>query len=444
MLPEAFQALLRESYPEAAVQHLCAALAGEPPVSVRRNPAKISAEALAAHFGNNADGPVAWAPEAGLYLKQRPSFTLDPLFHTGAYYVQEAASMAIGTLVKQAFPEARTTALRVLDLCAAPGGKSTHLASLLSPDSLLVSNEVMRQRSGILADNLTLWGMPNVVITNDDPADFKKLEGYFDLLLVDAPCSGEGMFRKDETAVEEWSPDTVRLCAARQRRILADCWSALRPGGWLIYSTCTFNHLEDEDNTDWICRALGGECHAQRHFLPGTDRGEGFYCALIRKAGDATRKPLRTSRSTPLKDDAAKAAATRIQPGCTLREKVTREGTRLLKAFPEALCAEMEALAGALTVLRSGTAVATVKGRDLIPEADLAYAAIFNRNCLPQVEVDRETALRYLAHEPILLSGEPKGYLTLCFKGLPLGFVKNLGNRCNTLHPLSRRIRMDI
>ncbi len=443
MLPEAFISLLQESYSADAVRQLCAALAETPPVSIRRNAAKISAEALVAHFGENADGTVAWAPE-GLYLKQRPSFTLDPLFHTGAYYVQEASSMAVGELLLKALPDAKEKSLRVLDLCAAPGGKSTHLVSLLGPESLLVSNEVMRQRASVLADNLTLWGLPNVVVSNNDPADFGRLTGYFDLLLVDAPCSGEGMFRKDETAIAEWSPDTVQLCAARQRRILADSWTSLRDGGYLIYSTCTFNHLEDEDNTAWICKELGGECLSQRHFLPGTDRGEGFYCALIRKNGDAPRKPLRTARSKAPVDSAAKEAARLLQPGCAIREKVTRDGTRLLKAFPEALVAEMEALAQVLSVLRSGTAVATVKGRDLIPEADLAYATLFNQEAYPKVELEREDALRYLAHETIDLNSHPKGYLTLCFKGLPLGFVKNLGNRYNTLHPLSRRIRMDI
>ena len=443
MLPEAFISLLQESYSAESVRKLCAALAETPPVSVRRNPAKISAEALAAHFGDNADGPVSWAPE-GMYLKNRPSFTLDPLFHTGAYYVQEASSMAIGELFRHAFPQAKRESLRVLDLCAAPGGKSTHLVSLLSPDSLLVSNEVMRQRAAILADNLTLWGQPNVMVTNNDPSDFDRLPGYFDLMLADAPCSGEGMFRKDETAIAEWSPDTVQLCAARQRRILADSWPALRPGGTLIYSTCTFNHLEDEDNTDWICRELGGECLSQRHFLPGTDRGEGFYCSLIRKNGDAVRKPLRTVRSKTPADAPAKEAERLLLPGCTLRDKVTRDGARLLKAFPEALSEEMEALARQLSVLRSGTAVATVKGRDLVPEADLAYATVFNREAYPAVELDRETALRYLAHEALSFPERPKGYLTLCFEGLPLGFIKNLGNRSNTLHPLSRRIRMDI
>ena len=443
MLPEDFISLLQESWSAEEAGRLCAALAEAAPVSVRRNPAKISADALAEHFGENADTPVEWAPE-GVYLKQRPTFTLDPLFHTGAYYVQEASSMAIGELLRTAYSRPEEENLRVLDLCAAPGGKSTHLVSLLSPDSLLVSNEVMRQRATVLADNLALWGFSNVVVTNNDPADFGRMTEYFDLMLVDAPCSGEGMFRKDENAVAEWSLDTVRLCAARQRRILADSWPALRPGGYLIYSTCTFNHLEDEDNTAWICNELGGECLSQRHFLPGTNRGEGFYCALIRKNGESSRKPLRTARSKAPADATAREAARLIVPGFTLREKVTREGGHLLKAFPESLAAEMEALAEPLSVLRSGVAVATVKGRDLIPEADLAYATLFNRDAYPTVELDRETTLRYLAHEPIVLQGRPNGYLTLCYKGLPLGFVKNLGSRCNSLHPLSRRIRMDI
>ena len=444
MLPEAFISILRESYPEETVQRLCAALAEEAPVSVRRNPAKISEEAFLAHFGADAFGAVPWSASDGLYLKRRPSFTRDPLFHSGAYYVQEAASMAVGGLLEEAFPEAGNASLRVLDLCAAPGGKSTLLISRLNPESLLVANEVMRQRAGILAENLALWGAPNVVVTNNDPADFGRLEGYFDLMLVDAPCSGEGMFRKDESAIGEWSPDAVRLCAARQRRILADSWRSLRPGGALIYSTCTFNHYEDEENTEWICRELGGECLSQRHFLPGFDRGEGFYCALIRKGGEAPRKPLKSARSNAPTGSPAAAAQKLLQPGMVLREKTTREGAHLLKAFPSGLCAEMEALEKWLSVRASGTAVATIKGKDLIPEADLAYSTAFNREAFPEVNLDREAALRYLAHEPLVLSAEPKGYLTLCYKGLPLGFVKNLGARCNSLHPLSRRIRMDI
>lgn len=444
MLPESFITMLRASFSEEEVDRLTRALATEPAVSVRRNPAKLDENAFEAHFSACSDGPVPWAEKEAIYLDPRPSFTLDPLFHAGGYYVQEAASMYVATLLERAFPDPDSQSLRVLDLCAAPGGKSTHLLARLGPDALLVANETVRQRAGILAENLSRWGSANCVVTTNDPADFGALTGYFDLLLVDAPCSGEGMFRKDATALAEWSPDAVRLCAARQKRILADSWPTLRPGGWLIYSTCTFNREEDEENARWICETLGGSLLEMRHFLPGRERGEGFFCALIQKEGSAQRSGLRTAPVRSNGSDVLREATRWVRPGHQLLTKISREGTPLIKAFPASLAAEMTALESRLKVIHSGVAVATVKGRDLIPEADLALSPVFAPETFPRVELDRDDALAYLSHAPFLPQGQPKGYLTLCYKELPLGFVKHLGNRCNTLHPLSRRIRMEI
>ena len=284
MFPAEFINGLRESLGPLRADRIVAALSGEPEVSVRVNPFKLTLDALRAHFGALAGEAVPWAPEEGFYLTGRPSFTFDPLFHAGAYYVQEASSMYAGFLFEQALQRmGRRTALRVLDLCAAPGGKTTQLLSHLDGTSLLVANEVVPARATVLAENVARWGCSNVAVTNSDPSAFTALRAYFDVVAVDAPCSGEGMFRKDERAVAEWSPDNVRLCAARQRRILGDVWPALVPGGFLIYSTCTFNRSEDEDNVAWICSELGAVCLEMRHFYPGEDRGEGFFAALIQK-----------------------------------------------------------------------------------------------------------------------------------------------------------------
>lgn len=284
MFPAEFINGMRESLGPLRADRILSALSREPEVSVRVNPFKFTLGDLRTHFGALAGDAVPWAPEEGFYLNDRPSFTLDPLFHCGAYYVQEASSMYAGSLFEQALQHiGRRTGLRVLDLCAAPGGKTTQLLSHLDETSLLVANEVVPARATVLAENVARWGCSNVAVTQSDPSAFPAMRGYFDVVVADAPCSGEGMFRKDERAVAEWSPDTVRLCAARQRRILGDVWPALMPGGFLIYSTCTFNRSEDEDNVDWICSELKGSCLEMRHFYPGEDRGEGFFAALIRK-----------------------------------------------------------------------------------------------------------------------------------------------------------------
>ena len=226
-------------------------------VSVRINPYKQGKE-----FTGKS---IPWN-QYGRILEERPKFTLDPHFHGGAYYVQDSSSMFVGHVFRRLMDRIRCSAsgtIRVLDLCAAPGGKTTDLAASLrdvfGDGFILVSNEVMKQRAGILADNVALWGDPNVVVTSDDPRSFASLPGFFDVVVTDVPCSGEGMFRKDEEAQKQWSEDNVALCQARQKRIIADMWPCLKPGGILIYSTCTFNRLENDDNVEWIAEELGAE-----------------------------------------------------------------------------------------------------------------------------------------------------------------------------------------
>lgn len=427
MFPAEFINDLRDSLGMERADRLLAALSAEPEVSVRVNPDKLSLSALREHFGVLVGDPVLWAADEAFYLTERPSFTLDPLFHAGAYYVQEASSMYVGKLFERAKAILGKEDLRVLDLCAAPGGKTTQLLSHLDDTSLLVANEVVPSRATILAENVARWGRSNVAVTQSDPAAFGALHGFFDIAVVDAPCSGEGMFRKDERAVAEWSPANVQLCAARQRRILADFWRSLASGGFLIYSTCTFNRQEDEDNVDWICCELGAACLEMRHFYPGEDRGEGFFAALLRKEDPDMRRP--GPKPWP-------------QNGYQI---VENHSVSMLKELTPPLAAALPQLEKSLRVIASGTAVATRKGRDLVPEAD--YALAVERTPLEGlsyevVEVSREDALKFLSKDVLVLPEAPRGYLLLTYQGLGLGFVKNLGNRTNSLLPNSRRIRM--
>lgn len=292
-LPAEFAARTRSLLGEEEYRLLENALQGEAPVSIRVNRGKCDEPV--------AGVPVLWSA-SGTYLAKRPTFTFDPLFHAGCYYVQEASSM----FVEQVLRTYASRPVVMLDLCAAPGGKSTNARSVLPEGSLLVANEVMRNRVQVLAENLVKWGDAGVVVTHNDPADFTGLAGVFDVVLTDVPCSGEGMFRKDAVAVEEWSVDNVRICWQRQRRILSDVWPSLKPGGLLIYSTCTYNREEDEDNVDWIARELGvevlevpvqpewgiagnlaGSGFPVYRFLPHHTRGEGFFLAVLRKNGEA-------------------------------------------------------------------------------------------------------------------------------------------------------------
>ena len=454
MFPPEFENLLAETLGKGRASGLLAALEGAPELSVRVNPAKISPQTLREAFGEPDAEAVPWEGDA-FYLRERPSFTLDPLFHAGAYYVQEASSMYVGRLAMAALDLTGLTGgapLRALDLCAAPGGKSTQLLSLLPRDSLLVCNEAIRQRAFILADNIAKWGAANSVVTNDDPSAFSALEGYFDLILADLPCSGEGMFRKDRGAVAEWSPAAVKLCAARQRRIVADVWPALRPGGCLIYSTCTFNDEENGRNVGALCASLGGSIVEERRFLPGEDRGEGFYCALIRKNGGAdgsrANAPVSGKKGRRGLSGGGKGAAAGIPARfaeCVSGwidggEMVLQRKGDIIKGIPAAIADAVAPLEGRLHILSSGVALAQEKGGEPVPHPDLALSTVLRRGAFGEVPLTIEEALRYLRREPLSLPGHPAGYLLVTYGGLPLGWVKNLGSRANNLYPASRRI----
>lgn len=390
MFTAEFVKMMNGNLGEERASSVLASLEEAPVISVRVNPFKISLERLREHFGPLAGEAVPWAADEAFYLTERPSFTLDPLFHTGAYYVQEASSMFVGRLFDTAAGELGEESLKVLDLCAAPGGKTTQILSHLRGNGHLVANEVIVSRVPILAENVAKWGCGNVTVANSDASCFGKSAGgrggpSYDIIVTDVPCSGEGMFRKGEQAQDNWSVNNVMLCASRQRRIVSDVWPALRDGGFLIYSTCTFNRYEDEDNVEWICNELGAECLQQRHFYPGEDKGEGFFAALLRKNGDF--RPQRDRKQA--------------KPSYRIYESQ-------------------------------------------FPQADEALSVSLDRGKYPVVELSREDALKFLAKEPLVFEGRPVGLILLTYKDIALGFVKNLGRRSNNLHPSPRRIKKQI
>lgn len=431
------------------------ALLGEPAVSIRLNRNKCTAQPDYT--------PVPWATEA-YYLAERPAFTFDPMFHAGCYYVQEASSMFVEQAVKQHLGPARVA----LDLCAAPGGKSTLLRSLLPDDCVLVSNEVMRPRAQVLAENITKWGHPRCIVTSNYPADFPPLGETFDLILVDAPCSGEGMFRKDEVAVAEWSPENVRVCWQRQRDILTDIWPTLRPGGLLIYSTCTFNTQEDEENVRWMMDELGAKLlpisideswgitpsfvpdvlHAYR-FLPGRTRGEGFFLAVLRKGGDTSAPEAPRGGKTKKRDKKSKRPTVTMPTEC--KQWLANSYTYTYKIIGTevvALPSDMEALHALLTeqlyLLKAGITLAELKGRDALPAHELAISTALRTEAFTRCELAYAEALRYLRRESITLPTDiPRGFVLVTFRDVPLGFVKNLGNRANNLYPNEWRIRSE-
>ena len=458
MLNGSFRRYLEEAIGSENALVAFSAFDSQASVSVRLNPFKR---------GCSLQGrAVPWS-EHGVLLEQRPQFTLDPMFHAGAYYVQDSSSMFVGHVFRKLLSEMSTQSsrpLRVLDLCAAPGGKTTDLAASLreacGDNFLLVANEVMKARVGVLADNVALWGDPNVVVTSDDPRAFAALPGFFDVIVADVPCSGEGMFRKDEQAQQQWSEDNVGLCEARQKRIIADVWPALATQGIMIYSTCTFNRYENDLNVEWIARELGAESLLDHNALgvsggiiatehgyslvPGHVEGEGQYCAALRKTSfvemnDIPARAMRGGRPVKKEQPLPKGIDMLLT-----KETVIRQKGETVTAVPAGIAGSLATVEQCLHVISAGCAVGTLKGQILVPDADLALSMMFRRDAFPYVDLDIHDALAYLHRDAILISDAPKGYVTVGYAGLPLGFVKNLGNRCNSLHPQSRRIRMNI
>lgn len=425
-----------------------------PSVSVRFNPVKVPSSSIKEDlFSNLGDmKKVDWA-EYGFVLGQRPNFTLDPNFHSGSYYVQDSSAMIVGHFFRESLKRIPDLGrpIRVLDLCAAPGGKTTDISSSLreiyGDDFILVSNEVVRQRASVLCDNVAIWGDPNVVVTSVDPKVFSRLEGFFDIIVADVPCSGEGMFRKDEDAVAQWSVDNVNLCASRQRRIISDVLPALSEGGILIYATCTFNRQENEDNVAWFVHNLNMEYidievdfpgPVKKEYgygmYPGRVPGEGQYCSVLSN-GNSVR-PYRFPKS--------KGRSYVKNPGTyfTNEMKFVDKG-EFMVAIPSNIISETDCIEP-LKPLMTGTAFGTFKGGKLVPHADLALCQNLDYKAFEKAELERETALAYLHKDTVILRDFPQGLILATYGGRGLGFLKNLGNRCNNLFPMNRRIKMNI
>lgn len=417
-----------------------ASLLTEPSVSIRLNAAKVPdvVESSALRL-------VPWC-RVGRYLEQRPIFTLDPLLHAGAYYVQEASSMFLQRVVEQYLAHEAL----VLDLCAAPGGKSIILSDWVS-EGFLVSNEIIPSRCSILAENLIKWGNDRIAVTNSAPVVFEKIPNYFDAVLVDVPCSGEGMFRKDETAVQEWSEANVRQCVTRGHEILQSALTTLKPGGLLIYSTCTFNEQEDEEQVQWLieqgCELLKVDVEPSwnieetngYHFWPHRVEGEGLFMAVLRKNGEYVpdRKELKTKKSIYSK--ATKEVADAL---CGI-DYLFAQHNGVWHAVVKPFSATIETLLQCAKVVHWGVLTFEEKGKNLIPQQGLALNSSLNRSAFPlQYELSDNEALRYLSAETLVLQGVEKGFVLLTYHNVPLGFVKNIGGRCNNLYPNNWRIRM--
>lgn len=383
-LPIDFTDMARRTMGEERFDCYLKAFETDAPVSIRLNPEKAK--------GLTADGErVPWCRNA-YYLPQRPNFTYDPLLHAGCYYVQEAGSMFLDTVMQQWVPDAPVV---MIDFCAAPGGKSLLARTALAAGSVLFSNEPMRNRANILAENVEKWGYADHFVTNNFPRDYRRAKMIADVVLCDVPCSGEGMFRKDEATIREWSMQNVEKCARLQREIVADAWSCLADGGLFIYSTCTFNTHEDEENIQWMMDELGAEVLPVKvdaawnitgslldgfsqpvyRFIPGISKGEGLFLCVLRKGGT-------------------------WQQGQSLK----------------ALCKSQQNL-------------------------NIIYCPKAQPDMV-KVEVNYQQAMAYLRHEAITLGADvPRGMVGICFEGHLLGLAKNIGNRANNLYPKEWKIR---
>lgn len=420
---------------------------GEQITSIRYNPNKIK-DASVFPFNRDTITPVPWTSN-GYYLPERPSFTFDPLFHAGTYYVQEASSMFVEQALRQTTDLSQP--VKVLDLCAAPGGKSTHIQSLISADSLLVSNEVIRSRANILKDNIIKWGADNVVVTNNDPAHFKPLTGYFDVIVVDAPCSGSGLFRRDEEAIAEWSEDNVNLCSQRQQRILADIWPCLKQGGILIYSTCSFSQKEDETIVQWMMaeyQAVVKPIAIQEtwgivagdfgyRFWPDQVKGEGFFLACLQKQTPEEEVAVKTKRKTEVP---AKSQLPGIQQWLStdsVQQFILHEQT--VYAWSGSLLTQGSFLLDKLKVIYSGTRLGELMRDKLIPDHALAMNPSLQGN-IPTAALDYNDAIAYLQRKDIHQLPVTKGWQLATYQGYALGWMNVLPNRINNYYPKELRI----
>ena len=448
-LPARFVERIRQQLGVEEAERLCQALEGDQPTSVRLHPERGTQTAL------SVSRAVPWS-ERGRYLSERPSFTLDPAFHGGAYYVQEASSQFVERLLPAA-----CAGLRILDLCAAPGGKTTLYASKVGPQGLVVANEIDRKRVQILADNVRKWGLGNVAVTCGDAEMAARMESWYDVVAVDAPCSGEGMFRKDDVARQEWSEQNVRLCAERQDQILRHAWQALRAGGTLIYSTCTFNREEDEGtlerflewaseevepaqevavDADWgIVTGHVGAFQTFR-FMPHRAVGEGFFAAVVRKSEEVRNGRLPKAKRSVI-GAVDKQGVAELRRWVVAPDKMTFgvAGDTCYGWYKEQAEA-VKRLSELVSVVYSGVAMGQLFKGKLKPEQALAHFVGLNREAVAATELSREESLCYLRKQEVTVERFTEGMNLVLFEGLPLGFAKRIGGRVNNLYPNVLRI----
>lgn len=447
-LPAAFVERMRRELGIEEAERLLQSLDTAPATAVRLNGAKCGAKWCDAE-------PIGWS-RYGRRLSERPSFTLDAAFHAGAYYVQEAASQFIAHIVEQEGVEGCS----VLDMCAAPGGKTTIYSSAVGKEGLVLANEYVRSRANVLADNVRRWGLGNVVVTNNAPEHIAAYKGWFDVVAVDAPCSGEGMFRKEEVAREDWSEEAVRMCAARQMSILREAWQSLREGGLVIYSTCTFNRDEDEGVLEAFIEEVGDGVVESRkvevddawgvvcgsvgafqtfRFFPHRTDSEGLFVAVARKAESATQRTPKARKR--IMQSVAKGCEAELQRWVVEPEEMLfAEVGDTIYGYRKSQYKAVQALSEGLTAIYSGVAMGQIfKGR-LKPDWALSQYVGLRREELPQVEVGREVALDYLRRQEIPVEGMSEGINLLVSEGFALGFVKKIGARCNNLYPNSLKI----
>jgi NOL1/NOP2/sun family putative RNA methylase len=419
---------------------------GDQLTSIRLNPLKPTnafSEAEKTPWCNN-----------GRYLTERPSFTADPLFHAGCYYVQEASSMFLEQVLKNTLD--LTEDLKILDLCAAPGGKSTLISSLLTKDSLLLANEIIKTRVPVLCDNLNKWGPENTFVSNNDPKDFKRLEGYFDAIVVDAPCSGSGMFRKDPAAIDEWSEAAVLLCSQRQQRILADIMDSLKQNGILIYSTCSYSKQENENISDWLCETFEleniripiedswgiVETQSDQHksygyrFYPHKVKGEGFFIAAFRKKSISAIPQIRRAKENNVNKKSEEILSKWLIESSEIRLININEEYFAITAKLEA---ELQYLQSRLYLKKSGVRIGKIMGKDLVPNHELAVSLINNPNTY-RINLNHDQSISFLKREELKLESEHRGWALMCFENYPLGWAKILDNRLNNYFPKEIRI----
>ena len=471
-LPEDFINLVGPVMGQRLFAGLRRGLDAEPVVSIRLNAVKRPAAGL------RVDGAcecVEWCKD-GFYLETRPNFTFDPMMHAGMYYVQEASSMFLDHVLRRCLD---SRPVRMLDLCAAPGGKSTVARAVLPQGSLLVSNEPLRPRAQVLAENMQKFGHPDVIVTNSYPQDFGRSGLCFDVMLADVPCSGEGMFRKDSEAVAAWSMQAVEKCSALQRVIVAEAWPCLRPGGLLVYSTCTFNTKENEENVKFICEELGADVidvGAEAswgitgsllsgfdvpvyRFIPGITKGEGLFMAVMRKHGQAgssiagddeeTSGNVRKAGKSLLRrnKNTVKPRFDNVKPNparwlASPEEYEVTVCGDILTAVPRSWIDTYVIAEAGLKVMTAGVPLGKIKGKDVIPAQGLALSAAFSADAFCPADLDYYGAINYLRREAVILPPQmPRGYILVRYKGMPLGFVKNIGNRANNLYPAEWKIK---